>query len=396
MSLFHFPLDQIVFDSADSQAYKEVGEWIYSGRETDHTLFRPFLFPLLLETVYRIGGIGLIIALQALLWIGSAILLNASLVKFKVHRSLRVVALITFWLNLTLIALTFHALTEIISLFLLTYCAWLMANRKEILDRDDQAKKGFIAQNGAFIWSLKMSFTLSVLTLIKPLFFSVWGVWVMFVFIKFVLRGSQKIKKFALILLSSVLIFVQLTLMLTRHQMFKVSDIGRETTTYYFLAKGVSEIEHIPYQEARVRALELRNSGQVKDYVLNHKWLYVRVFFENVRDNISAEPLYFSTPEGYEHWDLYKFMKKVNFSYYVLHIVFLFLNVFCWMLLWVKNQREDLWNSLALALLSYLIILSSGLSFWQGDRLIIFGLTLWLILYTSTIRYIYRGIIRIK
>lgn len=78
-------------------------------------------------------------------------------------------------------------------------------------------------------------------------------------------------------------------------------------------------------------------------------------------------------------------MQHVNRAYFYAHFAFFFLIMLDVILLWVKRSRDELALIAVLSFVLYFILLTGGISFWQGDRLVLPSLPVWITLYTATI-----------
>ena len=145
----------------------------------------------------------------------------------------------------------------------------------------------------------------------------------------------------------------------------------------------------MPMQEAVDRVIALSDED-VKDYTLANKLHYVKLFFSNVQSNIKAPASFLSNPTGYEHPGYSGFMRHINNLYFLLHILFLPLTV----ILAISFYRSKEFPQLSILVLLYLLasyfVIVSGVSFWQGDRLVLPSIAIWPCVYTVVVYYLTR------
>jgi len=78
-------------------------------------------------------------------------------------------------------------------------------------------------------------------------------------------------------------------------------------------------------------------------------------------------------------------MDAYNRIYYLISIPFVLLFVFLFFSDLFKKSLKKKWEFYSLGMIFYYIIFSSGISFWQADRLVIFAIPLWITLYAVLI-----------
>jgi hypothetical protein len=128
-----FPLsEEVMFFSADSKGYLEVSNWIFSGEETNYLIKRPLLYPLVVGLPHQLFGIYGIWGIQALCWLSTVNFLFFGVKKWTGKSSISWLVAVLFLLNFSLMALTFHAITEIVTTTLLAYFFYfIVSNRKK-------------------------------------------------------------------------------------------------------------------------------------------------------------------------------------------------------------------------------------------------------------------------
>jgi len=371
-------IHQTMFWTPDSRSYRSVGEWLLSlvQREpisggSDATLVRPFFYPFLLAIAYALGGIYGIWIIQFMLWLVSGILLYLALK--RVARCLFIVlcGLCLFVGNLTLIILTFHALTEVLTTFLLTVLVILITNKESIVEDK--------------FW-FSVIFVVSLLTATKPVYIILLIIIISYRIIAFS-RAKQRLQSrmiYFLLAISPVLL--QIGIMRMRHNTFSISKIGFLTVKYYYMSQIYSKLEGLPIHEARMYVQPFCTWDMLVYLVRNYK-LSIYIYLENIKENILTKSNFINPKE---HLLLFGYMIFLNGVYFVLHLLMLPLVLVLFVILIVKYQQErdfrkQIEKVVYLLTPFLLILVTSGITFWQGDRIVLPSLPLWITLYALTL-----------
>lgn len=357
----------VMFHTLDSQTYLEVANWLGKGVETQSTSIRPIFYPLLL---LLLSNIYIIWFFQFIVWVLTSNLTFWSVYKLTKRNDLAYLSTLIIISNLTLIALTLHALTEVLVTFLLSLLIYFIVKNIER------------AKDLSFIHICIL--ILIILTITKPVFLIPLLITLFLILPVFYLKKYIKtpIKLFVLLIILLPLIF-QISLMKKKHNTFNVSNVGILTFKEYFLTKGIGLIENIDREQSLKKANSLTTKEQT-DYILNHKKTYFCVFLSNVIGNVIAPSSFMQYPLEYKH-DLFRvIMILTNFIYFFIHLIFIFPILY----LFNKFIKNKNYNELILlsimTFLSWYIILISGIAFWQGDRLVLPSIVIWSCLYAFT------------
>ena len=363
---------EIMYSSSDAESYMEVANWIASGKESMFVEHRPFLFPLILLILSKIGGASAIWFFQFVLWLLSINVLFKSIRTITGKIILTYFGVIILILNLTVITLTLHALTEVTSIFLLTYL--LLFFLKNIIRRKELY----------FIHQVILLFV--ILTLIKPVFFLpllfILGIITPVFYWRAYLKTPAKLMTLLLILLPLI---GQITIMKVKYDSFSVSNISERTFTRYILTKGIQKIENIEDRNEAIVKAESFSTKEKKKYFMDNIGVYNSIFWSTIEENVKAESIFLRYPAGYENHNLAKKMKSMNNNYYIIHLIFLPLSVILFFLfLYRKKYSEAIVLFSVYGLCAYYVFVS-GISFFQGDRLVIAVITLWIFVYLFVI-----------
>lgn len=362
----------IMYSSSDAGTYIEVANWIFSGEDSKFVEHRPFLFPLILLVLSKIGGVTAIWFFQFSLWLLTINLLFESIRKITKKTLLAYAGAIALMINLSVITLTLHALTEITTLFLLTFFVSFFtknsSRRKELF---------FIHRIILF---------LVILTVIKPVFFFpllfILGIITPLFYFRHYVKRPVKIVTLLLILLP---LLVQITIMHVKYDSVSVSNISERTFTRYLLTKGIQEIENIDNRNEAIEMAESFTAEEKKKYFISHFSVFHSIFWKNIEENIKSKSTFLSYPVGYENYSLATKMKIMNKVYYFIHLLFLPLCLFLFVILLYKKMNTDAIILFCLYGLCGYYIFVSGISFYQGDRLVISVISVWIFVYLFVI-----------
>lgn len=368
------PSGDLLLFSPDSQTYFNTGKEFFNFSEQGDSIIRPFFYSCLLRSGYFIGGAWLIVTIQSLFWLISANLIYFAIRHISENILYRIVAILLFVLNISLITYVFHGLTEIITVFLLSVIIYLTAQ---------SFKKGFTVS-----YALKILLLLSVLTVTKPLFQYPLLFSFLFVIVRFSRTFLAQKRLIILLLLIIVPVIIQLTGMKVKYDTFKISAIGELTFDTYLLAQGIRKTEGITDVQFSQDIAQKMSKEEKRNYLYEHRKTFLLLFSKNVRDNITGDGHSFILPPGYTADGYRNFMISYNESLYDVSRFFLFLFLVISAIDLFTSKLFKNWQQLTIGLLLYYIVFSSGISFWQGDRLVIFSLPLWIFLYIILFRRI--------
>jgi hypothetical protein len=348
---------RLVFASPDAEKYRDIGDWLLgksNGVPTAAVLF-PFFYPLLVGTIRSITHNAYVIwVTQFVFWLAAVNLISASVYLLTKRRLLAVIAFGVMMLNVSLIVLTFYALTEATVVFLLSL--WTFA----------------LARLGAANWSFKhvliLTFLLSMLAVVKPVFEIPLLIFVAYVLI----FRPGRIKNGFCILLALFPVYIQFFIMVNAFNVFGLAQVGDVTVRRYFLSQVYSARENVSLDTAR-SWVEHYSNAQVVSYALSNPTTSFSVYVQNLIGNMTGGPLFTETfPKPYV------FGRLTNAVYLVIH--FLLLVPMCYIIL-VKRKAPV---SITLLYIFVLVIfLTSGISANEGDRLIATALPLWMAAYLS-------------
>lgn len=365
---------EVMFSTTDSNSYLAIIEWIFNGKSTDYTEIRPVLYPLIISIPYKIFGSTGIWLVQFLFWVGS---INFCFFSIKDLTNKPIYAYLTAFVittNLSYIGITLHALTEVTTMFLLSILVYFILRYRE------RFRTLFFVHGIILI--------LILLTLVKPVFY------IPLLLILFVALPIFHLKKYIIApkkVLQLIIIlfplFIQLTIMQVKHDSFTVSNISSKTLTNYFLAQGIEGIEGV----SRNESIDFANSFSTQEklnYLYENKEKYYSNYIINMEDRGQKYPTYLNHPIEYAHKVYSDFMIELNHKYSKIHDYFIFPQLFFLVFFFIKKDYMNLILLLILVFSNTYLLLVTGVSFWQGDRLILPTIIIWATMYSYLLYWI--------
>lgn len=352
-------LNDVLFSSPDAVSYGQVSNWLFrKSADYSNLAVRPFLYPLFLGLRYVFSGYG-IWFIQAVLFFVSAWLTYKAVFAFTGRKILAILSYLFIITNISLQLLTTHALTEIFSLFLVSVWIYVFGKTK---------KTGY--RNGFLLL-----FLLSLLTVVRPVFI-VGLLLYSFYYIGWCL--SQKRldqRKIGIIILCLAPVLIQMVLMKAYFNSWQVSNISSYTLKNYLVSRVYALNNNLPSDLSGAnKAVSAWSDTRVYAYMLSQLPMTIKTYVRSIidwnlleRTNFSKNPLVLDISQ------------IENNLYMLLHVLFGIGIVFVMKSKSMKSCVKK--NILVLYAFSSVIILTSGISFWQGDRLVVTALPLWLTAY---------------
>lgn len=359
----------------DSWTYFSTSNEFYKFSETGYSNIRPFLYPLIILIVFKLSSVIGLWLLQFLFWAISINLIYLSIKRITNNKILGFSGSLIIALNMTYLVLTFHALTETTTIFLLSCLIY------------------FVSLNAMKINTLKFFhgslLILVLLALVKPLFY------LLVLLMLFIMLPVFYLKKYIrnpkrLILLTLIIIplLVQITLMKVKYDTFSFSPIGSIGFNYYLFAQGVERVEGISLDAARVKIKDMPLSDELS-FVIQNKMLYADLYFQNMKANIKAVPCFLLFPGGFPSVEIAKYMLFVNSIYYYIHIIFI---IPILVSVYSVYKRKNMNYYLILMVISCFLIcymfLTLPIIFGEGDRYVLISQPLWVFLYALVLNYL--------
>ncbi len=367
-------IDELLFFTPDSRSYLEVSNWLLGNTDTQLSASRPILYPLFLifsSALIQQNGIWLF---QSVLWILTINLTFRSIVSVIKNYWFAYFGAAVLISNLTFFMLVFNALTEIL-------CVFLIALLVHYFNKHIDKRKGL-----RFIHTCIL--LLALLTILKPVFiypflFTIILILPVFYFKKYRSEPSK------IVLLCLVLspVIIQMSIVKMKHDSFCVSNIAASTFDSYLLAQGLGEIKRVSRYEAVSQVNKLTRQEKLT-VLLNNKSVFIAAYFFNLKENIKAHPVHLAYPNEVMPNQLIAYMIRINQLYFYGHILMFFVVLGFIIYLILKKLSKNLIIVCTGYLLAVYLIFSSGISFWQGDRLVLPSMAIWVVVYTCIIAHI--------
>ncbi len=347
----------------DARQYLAVADWLIHGTPTAATRIRPFVYPLLVGLSGLAGGAVGTWIVQVAFWLGGGLLLSHALTVITRSRMAVAVGVAAYATNLTLLLLTLYAMPETLVTFLLAAFVVVVVARRHIGSER----------------TLRILLALSaVLTATKPVYI---GLFLPLLGIEAVRlippRPGPRTARFAWIVAACLPVIVQLGVVAGNHGVFGLSTIGGATVRRYACAELYRELHGGTLAEARTH-VEPMSDRRLATMVLRSPAAAARVWLRLVSANIrSSSPV---TDLPTPHPWLSAFMRRVNLGYLVVHLAMIVPTLALLGLLVRTGQWNAVARLAALAIPFAWIITTSGLTFWQGDRIVLPSLPVWIAL----------------
>ena len=360
-----------LFWSPDSQSYREVADWLFGGPNSDQTSHRPFLYPLLLGIAQRLGGEWGIWSLNLISWFGT---LNLTAVAtWRLTRSWLAATIVFLALatNVSIIVLTFQALTE--SVTLLLESAWIAGLAWSAVPPSRPRDFVLLLLPLTLLAIVKPGYQVEVVVALLLL-----GVTVLR------MRGGRAIAGVG-VAACCLPIVLQLALNATANHFIGIASTGEIEFKYYYVAQVYAGLNGLPLDLTQARAdVAPMTTSMMLTYLIDHKQAAVRTLFDNLHGNLTSPSAFIDPGNNPTLWSL---VRNMNRGYERLHVIFLpIVAAAVW-------RRRDLRLALLYAFAAVLILLPS-LIYDQGDRYIDMAMPFWTVAYAAAAATLIREVPR--
>lgn len=373
LSFNYFDLSKTMFWAPDTYTYQAVGNWLFGIENTNKTISRPFFYPLVLNLSRSFGGVYGIWMIQVVFWVSSGLILYHSIKKVTNKFSLSLIGLIIFASNLTLMLLTLHALTEVTVTLLTTTLLALIVNKEKFKETN--------------YWFL-IILNVSILTVTKPVYVYVLYIVLLYripIIVIAIIKKKLKLKFLLYIFLALFPVLIQLSIMKVKHNEFTISKIGIFTLQDYFLLRVYREVNNISLLEAREH-INTFSQDEMFEYFTKHLDATIKTYFLTVTENLLKGSAF--TDHPMRHPKLTLCMKIINKVYFVIHILFILPTIMILFRFFITRNWEDFEKIISLLVPILIIIFTSGITWGQGDRIVLPSLPLWIALYLMIVSVI--------
>lgn len=365
------PSEDLMFAFPDARSYLGVGNWLFGNDYTEEVTYwlsvRPFLYPLIVLSCLSLGGYKALLFCHFVFWILAFLFVYKSI---KMMSNTRAACIGSFFYlcNFSTILATYHALTETAILMLFSFLIYLVVkNRAELFHL-----KTFH----------KVLFVLVLMVLIKPVFsipmFTLLAIGLMLHFKKY----WKVPKRFFLLLLILIPILVQMSFIKYNYDKFTVSVISGDTIKLYLMAQSYAASEEaMDLSEARLEFRKIKDEDY-KTWIMDHPGIIYENYKNNLGNNIQAYPVFLAYPEELTYKPLKLLTENIYFLLFRLHKFMFYFSIPVLIFLFIRLERKEAFVFLIGAAFLAYFILTTGVSFYQGDRLVLPSWGVTIILYT--------------
>jgi hypothetical protein len=362
-----------LYATGDSREYGEYADWL-RGRTTYFNAYRTYFFPLIILISRAIWGYYGIWIIQFIFWISACILIYRTVMRFSGNQLLACISFLVATTNVSLIVYTTHALTEISTFFFLSLFAFSLS----YIRIEEKNIKNIIPA----------IFIISVLTTLRPVFQIYWYLMILIALICNLKSYTRKPILFLALVAALIPTLVQLSINKINDGTFSNTKIAEHNLRYY-MYKEVRYNEEmtgkIPYndlpdsihRQLKIQASKIEKQ-EIVNYLLHHPKKTISVFLSHIRENLTRGNPYIDRNKNYE---LSKWVENTNNNFiFYLHIIFLII----WIYYIIKHFKSFPKNYLGIfsgGILLFYILISSGIANWSGDRLVVYTVAIWAVLY---------------
>jgi hypothetical protein len=372
-----------LYSTGDAQEYRDFTKWL-SGLSDYCNPNRPFLYPLIILLSTKLMGYLGVWYIQIGFWLSACILIYLTTFRMTGQKIFAAVSFILAASNISLLYYTIHALTEISIFFFLSVLIFLFTSIQK-------SKLNFIY----------IILVLSLLVAIKPGYQPLLYLAIVLVLIfktKTILKNPIMM---LWLLLALAPVLIQKMINKTEHGTFSNTQIADLTLRDYLFRKVKFCVEndsvkgeHLEQKFSNVpdsvRAIQSKQMAKITNteiyvYLLKHFPVSWQVYNNNVEGNIKSGNFYIDYQKSP---GLYKWVEKQNQKYYFKFHKYMFWLLLLFLVFSIRKRFSGVYLFILFgSAVSFYILLSSGISFWSGDRLVVPAIAAWASLYPVLIYF---------
>jgi hypothetical protein len=375
-----------LYYTGDSQEYRDYAKWL-SGKSDYCNPFRPFFYPLIiLISTLTMGFLG-IWYVHIVFWLSACILVYLATYRITGKKILAAISFVLIASNISVIGYTAHALTETTVLFFLSILIYLLTG---------------IQKNRMNL--VYIILVLSLMVAVKPGYQPIWYLAILSILIlkfKMIIKHPRIILWFLLVCAP---VFIQKTINKFKHNTFTTTQIADFNLKEYFYRKVKFYVDNDTVDYSNMdhkfdmvtdsshaeftKQTNLIPKSQIMRYLASHLPVSWYIFRTNLEGNICSGNICIDDKNNHE---LRRWTERLNRErIYKLHKYMFWLLLFYLIISIKKRTTAEYLFILFSGALSFYIIISSGITFWAGDRLIAPAITAWASLYPVIIYFLYR------
>ena len=352
-----------LFWAPDSQTYRDVGRWLLgAGPNTLESQHRPFLYPLLLALAERIAGDPGVWILNLACWFGMVNVTAAAVLRLTRRVAIAAIGFLVLITNASLIVLSFQALTESITAFLLA--VWILGLAAAELPPARPRDFAMLVLPLALLTVVRPQFEIALLIALILAAITIWR------------QARSRIVLASVVVACCVPVLFQVGLMATANHFVGISSTGETEFKGYYVSQVYASLNGLPDDLVAARnVVGGWSDAHAVRYLLDHPRTAAYTLVDNLHRNLTSGSN-FVTP-GQSTW-LAGTIRETNRLYLKLHAVFLPVVLLA---LW---RRRDV-RLLLLYAFAILLTLTPSLIVDQGDRYIEVVLPLWVAAYALAV-----------
>jgi hypothetical protein len=360
---FFSHMGETLFSSPDSHGYREVGDWLFRTIPNSvESVHRPFLYPLLLGAALRIEGDPAIWTLNLLFWLGTVNVTAAATWRMTGRPLLGAIVFLVLATNVSLIVLSFQALTELTVAFLESI--WILGLALIALPPSRPRDIAILLLPISLLTVVKPAYQIELLVALVLLVILIWRL------------PRERALAAGVVAACCIPIAFQLGLNATANHVFSLSSTGDVEVRGYYVSQVYASINGLPDDLVAARNVVYGwSNGQVVSFLVDHRGPAVRTLISNLHSNLASSSNFIDpgkTPL------LATAVRDTNRAFLRLHLIFLPIVALA---IW---RRRD-FRLVLLYAFALVLILVPSLIVDQGDRYIEMALPLWAAAYALAV-----------
>jgi hypothetical protein len=359
---FFSHMSDTLFWTPDSHSYRHVADWLFGGPNTDQSTHRPFLYPLLLGLFQRIAGDWGIWALNFMSWLATLNFTAGAAWRMTRRMWMGGIVFLVLATNVSIIVLSFQALTELVTLMLES--TWILGLALSSIPPAKPRDFAMLLLPIALLAVVKPGYQLELFVALVLLGITIWRL----------PRG--RVAAIAAMAACCIPIAFQLGLNAIGNHFIGLASTGEIELRDYYVAQVFAEVNGLPDDLAMARpVVDSWSKSQLASFLLHHPGPAVDTLVSNLHSNLTSNSNFIDrrkTPL------LAAAVRGTNRAFLGLHWVFLPVVAIA---IWLRrDMRLVLLYSFAMVLL-----LVPSLIFDQGDRYIQMAVPLWAAAYALAV-----------
>ncbi len=355
-------MSDTLFWSPDSHSYRDVAGWLFGGPDTVQSTHRPFLYPFLLGASQQVGGAAGIWALNAICWLGMLNITAAATWRLTGRATIVAIVFIALASNVSIIVLSFQALTELVTLLLESI--WILGLALSWLPPARPRDFVMLLLPITLLTVVKPGYQLELLVALGLFGITIWRLQ----------RG--RVAAIVAVAACCVPIAFQLGLNVIGNHFIGLASTGEIELRDYYVAQVYAELNRLPDDLTTARAVvDTWSTGQLASFLLDHPTLAGRTLITNLHNNLTASSNFTDPARNHLLWSL---VRNTNRLYLRLDLVFIpIVALAAW-------RRRD-GRLVLLYLFGLVLVLVPSLIYDQGDRYVDMAVPFWAVAYALAI-----------